>query len=135
MAHEPELTEFLVAQFATFRAEYREDNKRLHDRIDNLEDVITEVKETGNRTEQQTIRTNGRVTALEGYTKSCPVKEVLEEVKQNSQDILGMKVIEKTKDSDEYKSGKWLKQAAVVAGYIVGISAVFGGLIYIKDLL
>lgn len=100
MAHETELTEFLVAQFATFRAEYREDNKRLHDRIDKLEDVITEVKETGNRTEQQTIRTNGRVTALEGHTKSCPFKEVLEEVKQNSQDILEMKVIEKTKDSD-----------------------------------
>ena len=128
MAHETELTEFLVAQFATFRAEYREDNKRLHDRIDKLSDDLGEVK-------TQVYKTNGRVNGLESHIKECPVVNVIKDIDQAKKDIVAIQASEKVKSSEEYKSGKWLKQAAVVAGYIVGISAVFGGLIYIKDLL
>ena len=128
MAHETELTEFLVAQFATFRAEYREDNKRLHDRIDKLSNDLGEVK-------TQVYKTNGRVNGLETHIKECPVVNVIKDMDQAKKDIVAIQAFEKIKSSEEYKSGKWLKQAAVVAGYIVGISAVFGGLIYIKDLL
>lgn len=39
-----ELIEFLVTQFATFRVEYRDDNKRIHDRIDNVINELQQVK-------------------------------------------------------------------------------------------
>ena len=128
MAHETELTEFLVAQFATFRAEYREDNKRLHDRIDKLSDDLGEVK-------TQVYKTNGRVNGLESHIKECPVVNVIKDIDQAKKDIVAIQASEKVKSSEEYKSGKWLKQAAVVAGYIVGIAALFSGLIYIKDII
>lgn len=128
MVHETELTEFLVAQFATFRAEYREDNKRLHDRIDKLSDDLGEVK-------TQVYKTNGRVNGLESHIKECPAVNVIKDIDQAKKDIVAIQASEKVKSSEEYKSGKWLKQAAVVAGYIVGIAALFSGLVYIKDII
>ena len=135
MAHETELTEFLVAQFATFRAEYRDDNKRIHDRIDSVINELQQVKKELSEVKVQTTKTNGRVNGLETHIKECPVVNVIKDIDQAKKDIVAIQASEKVKLSEEYKSGKWLKQAAVVAGYIVGISAVFGGLIYIKDLL
>lgn len=123
-----ELTEFLVAQFAIFRAEYRDDNKRLHDRIDKLSDDLGEVK-------TQVYITNGRVNGVETHIKECPVVNVIKDIDQAKKDIVSIQAYETIKNSDEYKSGKWLKQAAVVAGYIVGIAALFSGLMYIKDII
>lgn len=130
-----ELTEFLVAQFATFRTEYRDDNKRLHDRIDTVCSELNGVKTELKEVRIQTTKTNGRVNGLEAHTKECPVVNVIKDLDQVKKDIITIQASETIKSSDEYKSGKWLKQAAVVAGYIVGIAALFSGLIYIKDIL
>ena len=103
---------------------------------------IRELKEQTNRVEVQTTKTNGRVTRLEEHTTKCPVANLtkeLTEVQDQVYEIIEEKkiknAVDATKDTTEFKSGSLLKTAAIVAGWIVGIGALFSGLIYIKDIL
>lgn len=106
--------EILLGEVRVMRAEWREDVSKLHSKI---EEVHT-----------QTTKTNGRVTRLEESHKICPVADIEKRV-QNIE----------SRETEEYKTGKFLKTAAIVCGWIVGISLVGSGVlgivVYIKDTL
>ena len=123
--------EVLIGQLGQIQVdmtEMRKENKSLQEQL--------------NRIEIQTTKTNGRVTRLEEYTQKCPVvtlSKELSQVQDQVYDIIEERklkdAIEATKDTTEFKFGSFLKTSAIVAGWIVGIGALLGGLIYIKDML
>ena len=110
-----------------------------------LKEVRTELSQLKTETGEikvQTTKTNGRVTRLEEHTQKCPVvtlSKELSQVQDQVYDIIEERklkdAVEATKDTTEFKFGSFLKTFAIVAGWIVGIGALLGGLIYIKDIL
>ena len=82
--------EMILGEVRVMRAEFKEDVERLHVKV--------------NAIHEQTLKTNGRVNAIEKQQSDCPGKKALE--KQLKDDA---------KDSKEYKLGSFVLQVALSA--------------------
>lgn len=132
----------IQTELAKFSSIHRDDMNQLYKELKEVRAEISQVKTETGEIKIQTTKTNGRVTRLEEHTGKCPVVTLskdLIQIQDQVYDIIEEKklkdAVEATKDTTEFKFGSFLKTSAIVAGWIVGIGALLGSLIYVKDLL
>lgn len=92
---DPNYQKYLEEKFIGLSAQIKSQNDMQDIRMKQMQESITELKDTVDKILSHVQITNGRVTKLENENDNCPINEVQKQVKTNTETINEIKFVKK----------------------------------------